>query len=39
MSERSEYAPVLKVSLRSSLVQVTIGGVVVAVTGALIGQA
>lgn len=29
----------LKVSLRSSLVQVTIGGVVVAVTGALIGQA
>lgn len=29
----------LKVSLRSSLVQVTIGGMVVAVTGALIGQA
>jgi erythrin-vacuolar iron transport family protein len=29
----------LKVSLRSSLVQVTIGGLVVAVTGALIGQA
>jgi erythrin-vacuolar iron transport family protein len=29
----------LKVSLRSSLVQVTVGGIVVAVTGALIGQA
>jgi erythrin-vacuolar iron transport family protein len=29
----------LKVSLRSSLVQVTVGGVIVAVTGALIGQA
>jgi VIT1/CCC1 family predicted Fe2+/Mn2+ transporter len=29
----------LNVSLRSSLVQVTIGGVIVAVTGALIGQA
>jgi VIT1/CCC1 family predicted Fe2+/Mn2+ transporter len=29
----------LKVSLRSSLVQVTIGGLVVAVSGALIGQA
>ena len=29
----------LKVSLRSSLVQVTVGGVVVAVSGALIGQA
>ena len=29
----------LNVSLRSSLVQVTMGGVIVAVTGALIGQA
>ena len=29
----------LNVSLRSSLVQVTVGGVIVAVTGALIGQA
>jgi VIT1/CCC1 family predicted Fe2+/Mn2+ transporter len=29
----------LKVSLRSSLVQVTMGGLIVAVTGALIGQA
>ena len=29
----------LNVSLRSSLIQVTIGGVIVAVTGALIGQA
>jgi erythrin-vacuolar iron transport family protein len=29
----------LNVSLRSSLVQVTLGGLIVAVTGALIGQA
>jgi VIT1/CCC1 family predicted Fe2+/Mn2+ transporter len=29
----------LKVSLRSSLVQVTMGGLIVAVSGALIGQA
>jgi hypothetical protein len=29
----------LDVSLRTSLVQVTLGGVIVAVTGALIGQA
>jgi hypothetical protein len=29
----------LNVSLRSSLVQVTMGGLIVAVTGALIGQA
>ena len=29
----------LRVSLRSSLVQVTMGGLIVAITGALIGQA